>query len=195
MGQRPSSPGWEAAVFDFLNSWQCRITRDAKTRARIVDTVNAVWEILSPEEYDSNLLRFRRMPRDAFEALAGVEWRNAGGYRRKLGPTATGKILHLLRPDVFVMWDAAIRNHYDADGDSAGYEGFMRIMALGASRLVREFRALCTDRTQSLQMIMCRAVGCDHPQPISLSKLMDEYNWITITSQARLPHAQRSGRT
>ncbi len=148
--------------------------------------VATIWDDLKPSAYDCDLIGFQGMPRFAYEELSGVEWGTGARRHRTLGATAAGKILHILRPDVFVMWDAAIRKAYGLGDAAPDYEKFMHSMAASADALVSEFRSHCEDSKETLPRVICRLVGCVHPRPASLAKLLDEFNWLAITHSLRL---------
>lgn len=75
--------------------------------------------------------------------------------------TGASKLLHLKNPKVFVMWDKYIREHYGfRRGDADDYFNFLKKMQeiFGASKVSSK------DKT--------------------LAKLVDEHNYITITTPA-----------
>jgi hypothetical protein len=104
-----------------------------------------------------------------FEKIA-----NSGG---RYGSTATSKILHVLYPPLFVMWDAAIRGGYAVGSHSCDYAGrflpriqreakeavdsYIAERKAGPSTAVRELEELCGGRP--------------------LTKLIDEYNYCRFT--------------
>ncbi len=192
VGRDPASPGLGVDIFHFLNAWQCRITRDTKARRQIMAAIEETWESLRPETYVCDLLTFRRLPQGVFDLLSQIRWPYPSGGSRTLGATATGKILHVLRPDVFVMWDAAIRDRYGVDGDSTGYESFIQTMAMQALSVIRTFHEVFGKLKLPPEEFLCRSLGCGHPRPITLAKLLDEYNWVAITNGVRIPPLSHS---
>lgn len=175
--------GWDVGVFAFLNGWQCRITRDTATRRRIIARIHRVWDAISPETYHCDLFTFRDLPKRVFEELSDIAWTHANGRHRTLGPTATAKILHLLRPDVFVMWDAAIRDYYGVEGNAEGYSDFQEMMTSLAVSLFEAIQIEPRSGVERPEGAICRALACEHPQPITMTKLLDEYNWLAITNE------------
>ncbi len=91
--------------------------------------------------------------------------------------TGTSKILHLLYPPLFVMWDSAIRGGYAVNGRSGDYaerflpriqregreavDSYIAERKAGPSTAVRELEKLCGGRT--------------------FTKLIDEYNYCKFT--------------
>jgi len=76
--------------------------------------------------------------------------------------TGASKIMHLLAPKVFVMWDSYIRNHYDfKKGDANEYLKFLELMRKKFS---------CVKNSEGR----------------TIPKLIDEHNYKTITEPALL---------
>jgi len=74
--------------------------------------------------------------------------------------TGTPKLMHLIAPKVFVMWDAYIRNHYGfKKGDADDYINFLKLMQ-------SEFPKAKSYRERTV------------------AKLIDEHNYKTITMPA-----------
>jgi len=90
---------------------------------------------------------------------------------RYVGPTSASKILHLLKPRFFVMWDRNIAKYYGFDLTANGYFEFLRKMKRALSFLLEEYT---------------RKYSCRNPEEDlskqyggkPLTKLIDEYNWL-----------------
>jgi len=100
-----------------------------------------------------------------------------------VGSTTTSKTLSALRPSFFVMWDMAIAGYYGCSLNAVGYAKFLWLMA--------DFcRAICDasgnpatlDGVHALER---RLAISERSGPIPLAKLVDEWNWLTITSRYR----------
>jgi hypothetical protein len=104
-----------------------------------------------------------------FEGIA----RSGGRY----ASTATSKILHVLNPQLFVMWDSAIRGAYGVDASSCDYaKRFLPRVQRQAKEAVdsytRNGRADPVTAVQDLEGL------CDG-RP--LAKLVDEHNYCKFT--------------
>jgi len=92
--------------------------------------------------------------------------------------TATSKAIHMINPNLFVMWDRAIRERAGCLGNAEGYLDFMmrqHIMARGAlDGYKRDHR--CSDR-EAKRRIEGRYEG------MPLTKLLDLYNCETMTQR------------
>lgn len=101
-----------------------------------------------------------------------------------IGPTAVSKILHLLNPELFVMWDEAIRRKiYNVSGTAEGYLNFLREV----KRKVEEMISNETRRTGRSKEEIIEKICSELPSEKlgekytrkTLAKLIDEYNmWL-----------------
>lgn len=101
--------------------------------------------------------------------------------------TAASKFLHIVNPELFVIWDGPMRKHYRKHYNIAenadGYFEYMKKMQKGLQqKVLPSFFAtngLCHAE------FLSRKLGIDPPK--TLVKYLDEYNWITITKGVTLP--------
>lgn len=86
--------------------------------------------------------------------------------------TGTSKILHMINPSLFTMWDQAIRAGYAASNDGRGYaRQFLPRAQRVARYAVKELRTMKKISEPEAVKYLC---GCGH----SLAMVIDEYNWI-----------------
>jgi len=119
--------------------------------------------------------------------------RNIG---HNFGPTATSKLLHILHPDLFVMWDGAILKHYRKINsqilDSGqGYLTYLKIMKRLANHICTVFQnAVLTPPAQAGQdPASYLNAQMKYNPPKTMAKYLDEYNWIMITYGIQVPPA------
>jgi hypothetical protein len=107
---------------------------------------------------------------EAFEHIAAV---------RGAASTTPSKVLSAMAPAVFVMWDQKIADHYGFAKNTRGYTRFLWCMRNSARRLcqtcVGGYRAAHAADVERL------ATPPDRGEPLPLSKLLDEWNWMSIT--------------
>ena len=89
------------------------------------------------------------------------------GKQKEVGPTAASKVLHLTCPDLFVMWDTAIRNKgyekYNGDGkDHFEFLCEMKDIAKALENTIRDLQQKYAER---------------------VTRLLDEYNWMKFTEK------------
>jgi hypothetical protein len=115
----------------------------------------------------------------------------ATGYN--IGPTATAKILHILNPQLFVMWDKPILDYLcktsDVTKSSEGYRKFLGLMNRDAVSVSRSFLGTSLDparqRDDDPETYLSRHMDYDPVK--TMAKYLDEYNWATITSGVVVP--------
>ena len=106
---------------------------------------------------------------------------------RNIGPTAISKILHLLNPGLFVMWDDEIRKKwkkkYPRINESAdGYLEFLRAVQGEVKEAIEEELGRSRKSEQEIVEEICttlpsKKLGSEY-RTKTLAKLVDEYNWI-----------------
>lgn len=98
---------------------------------------------------------------DLFDKIAGISLKSKKGNNKYVGSTAASKVLHLCCPDLFLMWDADIRNGYEKwEGDGKDYFQFLVDMQ-------RLWNALNKTIEELQRKYGKRA-----------TRIIDEYNWI-----------------
>jgi hypothetical protein len=81
---------------------------------------------------------------------------------RRIGPTATSKMLHLVAPDFFIMWDADIRNLYGFGATGKEYQRFLVTMKNWIECLNPSVTVLSKEYKKSK------------------TKIIDEFNWYRL---------------
>lgn len=107
------------------------------------------------------------------ESLQDLSQRFATPEKR-FGATAASKVLFAIRPKALPPWDNAIRKKYV--GENGSYTKFMK-------SVTEEIISLCAENEIKIEKL---------PEKINLPnkivpKLIDEYNWMTITRKLTPP--------
>lgn len=91
--------------------------------------------------------------------------------------TGASKIMHIVNPNLFVMWDSAIRGGYgESEYAQTRYANFLRRtqrLAKYAIEQVMEKEGLSHD--SAIDSLKC------HGRSHSLAKILDEYNFVKFT--------------
>jgi hypothetical protein len=98
---------------------------------------------------------------DAYDELLNAEWTSERGRIKRVGPTAAAKTLHLVVPDLFMIWDRKIRLNYGFRENGKEYLRFMLEMQNWLAKLNTTIQRL----------------GAKYEK--SSTKIIDEYNWKT----------------
>jgi len=142
-----------AYIIRFLQIWGVRSAANVSPEHLLqlnIDLLNA------------NLDSLNKQIRDVFDQIKAV---------RHVGPTSASKILHILVPRLFVMWDVEIARNYRVSMDSQGYVEFLRKSQNLLMSLMRQYRSLGIAQPE-LELVN------KYGKP--LTKLLDEYNWLSI---------------
>ncbi|MEM1508498.1 MAG: hypothetical protein QW291_03365 [Thermofilaceae archaeon] len=101
-----------------------------------------------------------------------------------IGATAISKILHLLNPELFVMWDDDIRRKYKVAGGAKGYLEFLKLVKREVEEAIEEEAKKSGCNKKEIVERICRELpsnklGREYGRK-TLAKLIDEYNWWVV---------------
>jgi hypothetical protein len=91
---------------------------------------------------------------------------------KHLGPTGISKILHLLNPELFMMWDDKIRKDITATPFSGNSKGYLNFLKWIQKELIE------VTENHTLEEIKDK-IGGEYLDKKTLAKLADEYCWRT----------------
>jgi len=95
-----------------------------------------------------------------YDGIMDAKWKSEKGKTKRVGPTSASKALHLVAPDLFMIWDRKIRNYYDFQEGGEEYLRFLVNMKNWLKKLKPTIDLL----------------GNKYQKPST--KIIDEYNWI-----------------
>lgn len=172
-------------VIDFLNRWKCRVKDDDAT-AEAIKRVVVNFKGMASYSRSAKLLDLNNTQ----DSIRGeiVSLYAQFDVIAHFGPTATSKVMHLLNPDLFVMWDNAILSHYSEkdrqiDGTGRGYFAFLSLMSRMGREVTTDFQK--SHPMSKPEIFLSEKLG--YRLRKSLAKFMDEYNWITVTKGMAVP--------
>jgi len=178
------------ALLAWLNKWGCR--QFAQKSHEIASQEILLWY----SEYEGVLLNYKNrkiqelsdaeltnIP-EMFDGLSGkkasiVNNKNNSALIKTVGPTGAAKILFAIEPDVFIPWDIPMREKFGYDGSGNSYVEYLKYV----KGMINEIRQECSNYSVSIEDLPDHI---DRPQS-SLTKLIDEYHWITITKRCEPP--------
>ena len=109
----------------------------------------------------------------AFENIASADG---------VGPSTASRILAILNPRLFVLWDSAIRDAYfpTDEPNGATYGQFLSVMRMAALAIVSDART--QHGIEDPAGRLSQELGLN--PPFSLASFIDEYNCLTLTRDA-----------
>jgi hypothetical protein len=161
-------------VLRFVNAWKCRVSYtcapDLSKALKDSSKLLSKFDGIKLQDVDLNFLIADNNIEKIFRNIATVK---AG--RRRVGATATTKILHMVNPHFFPMADENTRFGYGCSDNELGYVNFMWRMKLFGDALFEEYlnrRKLPKEIAFQNLVSECKSAAT------TLPKLLDEYNWV-----------------
>ena len=153
----------QCVIGGFLNRWRCRVENSSVAADSIQRTLQSLVPYLralnnlsiqsiqfnNPVIVDNNNMTISQVIEYCYTQV-----RNIG---HNFGPTATSKLLHILQPDLFVMWDDAILKRYkningQISDSGRGYITYLKMMKRLANHIHTVFQnAVLTPPAQASQ--------------------------------------------
>jgi hypothetical protein len=182
----------------FLNRWGCRLRNYDNVTASGLQgcLVKTHPELSSLQKYsilDFNLENVEMT--EWVERVFNGFWHCGSGSAAagNFGPTATSKLLHVMNPDFFPLWDEAIRLAYWKEDDrivenGRGYCIFMDKLR----KMAEDLRSKCEMRFGTLDPARLISERLKIDPPHSILKFIDEFNWVTYKLGVQRPKRWRS---
>lgn len=165
----------------FLNPWKCRLPNT-------VERANAIKTTYKEALFYLRALSDETLQDIGFDEIKQVDdqkinhsqiihhlFSRFSGMCDEFRPVPASKLLHMIRPALFVMWDQDIgREKYGMKLSAYNYAyKFMPLMKKEANEAIDIYmKERVCDRDTAIREIMATCYGK------TLAKLVDEYNWI-----------------
>lgn len=184
-------------VVKFLNNWGCYLYTQQKNWSKMAENIKEAYrnsipflQALESETLEDIVLNKKKI-------VEGKEYSNEEILRRvfenfcnvgyNFRGVAASKILSLINPNLFVMWDQGICKAYGIKGYSEPY--------VRDNRYVPEFFPIMKEKANLVIESLMKKNKCTRKEAIDiinnfkkyrpLAKLLDEYNWITFVVDKR----------
>jgi hypothetical protein len=102
-----------------------------------------------------------------YNEILNTQWTSEKGRLKRVGPTATAKVLHLIIPDLFMIWDRKIRVTYGFHDSGKEYMRFLINMQNWIKTLSPILEQMQNEYGKSS------------------TKIVDDYNWIKCWSDEK----------
>ena len=167
-------------LLKFLNKWGCRIKKEEYNT--VSEKLKDFFEKYRGKFFEGECLlsfNFRQYKERLIKILKELNDIN------EVGPTAMSKILHILNPRLFVMWDMKIAEGLGFEHSEEGYLKFLQEMQKYAKNINETYRIRMHSSEESIEIFLNKKLGLKIKY--TLTKFIDEYNWIKYTKKGRLP--------
>lgn len=183
-------PDHRRALLKWLNAWGCRHL--ALACHDNVSNELAAWHTFARDRLPGSADRLANMNDGVLEKFAELFGhlsslparegdRNGRRFPISFGPTAASKTLFALRPHVFLAWDVAIRQRFEADGSGASYVGFLKGVRHELGKIAEQCSWQGFD-PEDLPKRLGRRESTG-------AQLIGEYYWVTMTRNVKPPGA------
>lgn len=190
----------EKLIKEFLNRWRSHVANNPQSARVIQKTIQNLLPYLHAlKDLVIETVNFEQMVNvDNNPITVGQVIEYCYTRIRKVGfvvgATATSKLLHVLQPDLFVMWDSNILAHYrkqnaQVSDSGHGYLVFLQMTQKVATQVHQEFQNSKLSPPAAAEQNPAHYLSKQmnyHP-PKTLAKYLDEYNWVTITNRVKVP--------
>jgi hypothetical protein len=176
----------------FLNKWRSRFPNNEKAASAILAALERVGpfikatKALAIDSVDFNkYIDIDGNHFSVFEAIVMIFNKIANCHGNRT--TAGAKILGIINPALFVMWDDTIAMRYSSGAqdifNGIGYASFLKKMQNAAHVCQSDFKS----RFGYDNIALFLSEKLEVMPPLTLAKFLDEYNWISISQGIHLP--------
>lgn len=192
----------ELIIEGFLNRWKCRLPNTPSTASSIRDALNDLQPqlqvIAGHTLRDPMSTHVNKNTQSNLTLGEVIEqcYSILRGCARSFAATATSKLLHVIRPSLFVMWDAFILDHYQKQDShikdtGEGYAFFheqMRKLVLAVDQAFAGAN-LSPQPANDQSVEDYLSTHMRYTPSKTAAKFVDEYNWVVITNEVNVPPA------
>jgi len=151
----------------FLELWGVRRTAVKVDPRKLSETITCLRPLLTDLNHnftEVDLQTIEDKVIEVFNKISSVD---------NIGPTFSSKILHLLIPNLFIMWDREIAREFGVQMNSGGYVNFLKMCKSIYKKLSEKYKEQGVDNPTAYLLSKFKK---------PLTKLLDEYNWLYTRS-------------
>ncbi|MCL7384146.1 MAG: hypothetical protein LZ174_07655 [Thaumarchaeota archaeon] len=151
----------------FLELWGVRRTAVKVDPRKLSETITCLRPLLTDLNHnliEVDLQTIEEKVIEVFNKISRVD---------NIGPTSSSKILHLLIPNLFIMWDREIAREFDVQMNSGGYVNFLKMCKSIYEKLSEKYKEQGVNNPTAYLLSKFKK---------PLTKLLDEYNWLYTRS-------------
>lgn len=172
----------------FLNPWNCRIENSNETANDIritLQNLTPYLQALLGLRIENVMFSYLVNVNDVQKTISQVIehcYEKVKNIGHKFGDIAASKLLHILRPELFVMWDNLIITNYHENNrqvlkSGRGYCAYLQIMQQIANQIHAEFQNMPFYREFKTPADYLN-IQMKYNPPKTMAKYLDEFNWV-----------------
>ena len=124
-----------------------------------------------------------------YQSMQGCDWKDwklFSDISHLLKSTSASKIMHMVNPNLFIMWDEKIRNHWGCEENENGYINFLIRMNLEYRELINNFAKIEQISIAEADKKFLQNLNQRIERNISITRWVDIYNWTKFTRKEKL---------
>jgi hypothetical protein len=183
--------GHRDALMKWLNAWGCRhLSKDhhevasssildwyQRNCAALFSDNTPLWQLRN-QEIETAASAYGSLK----DRLGAWRYRQGSWSEVSIGPTATSKVLFALRPKALMPWDEAMRKYFGYSGSPQSYSDYL----VEIRDLALHIGDLCMKKGFRIDDLP-RRLGRRNS---TVLELVNEYIWVTVTSEIELPSSE-----
>jgi len=168
-------------IITFLNAYKCRIANKRKNviAKEICHVFSDFLENFKKFNENKQLVKVDLTDKSIAKSINDV-YKNLKEIKG-LGPTSVSKIMHVLYPDLFVMWDNTIKKYFE-EHNVKNYLDFLIQMKKEMNELIGSY---AEDQGISEEKAKKELKEKFYGGKKTLIKLLDEFNYVNITTNQK----------
>jgi len=157
----------------FLNQWNSHYDSSPTQRRQLLQAIRSAFPRI--EAMGKATLLTIDLSTDSVRRDISLVFQAIASCGRRYEATAASKILHTIKPELFVMWDNRIQSSYACDPSSDDYASrfLPRVQKLALKALREYAKAEDVTRNEAKRAL----TPCGH----TLAKVLDEFNFAKFT--------------
>lgn len=136
-------------------------------RKKLNDIAQEIEPLRRENLMSKNLDEIEDLTIKLFDKIRETKFESKKGKQKEVGSTAASKVLHLTCPDLFIMWDSAIRTkkYGKRNGDGKDYFEFLWMI-----------KSLWKELKPTIDELQQKYGG-------SATRIIDQYNWMVTRNR------------
>lgn len=176
-------------IIEFLKEWKMgrvlgKIVKNHGTEnfvsmnREIAGKTNSLFEQSTHYRFDDKVLNFSEICPFTVKLFSEES--------KLLKSTCASKVMHMVNPSLFIMWDEKIRSHWGCKENANGYLNFLMRMKLEYQELLKDFSETYQVPIDESNEKLLQELDPETAGNFPITRWIDIYNWTKFTRKEKL---------
>lgn len=176
-------------IIEFLKNWKMgRVLGKIRKKVgnenfissniELAEKTSSLFGLSNNYEFNYEVLNFTELRSLVIELFSDIS--------HLLKSTSASKILHMVNPNLFIMWDEKIRNYWGCEENENGYMNFLIRMNLEYRELINNFAKIEQLSIAEADKNFLQNLNQRIERNIPITRWVDIYNWTKFTRKEKL---------